>query len=363
MEFEWDENHSQDWTKEQSKRDDRFDFAAFLGPDSLDDLVTDVLDGKDLLDENTYRDYSGYVPRVPFDGEHGRHEAPGSGDDEEEDEEDEAYDQQSEHDDFFRDDDGEDEDDEDTPDFDARFQASAPPRPKIVVTEPTRTVYVDPRQPEYSDYDDEPVNRGMGSGQKWMVSGVISLAVVAVVLAFVLFAMRGGGQDDADPTPSPTSPLAGLLDRDETPTPKATDTPAPIDTPAPGTVTYNITVTSGSGGSVSPSGAVKVVEATDATFYIQPDSGYELSQLLVDGVSVTPESSYTFTNVRADHTIYAVFQPIPATAPPTQAPTPTPEPTAEPTPTPTPEPTATPEPAPEPEQPAGEDAPPAEDEW
>ena len=345
MEFERDENHGQDWTKEEAKRDGRFDFAAFLGPDNLDDRITDVLDGKDLLDEDANRDFAGYVPRVPFDGEHGRHEAPGSGG---EDEEVKAAPPEAE--DLPQEEDWEDEED-----FDPDFQENAPPRPKIVVAEPAPRVYVDPVQ---SDYEDEPPRDGMGNGQKWLVAALISIAAVAAVLALVLLVLRGGGRGEAKPTPSPTSPaLAGLLRPEETAPPAATETPAPTDTPAPATVTYNITVTAGSGGSVSPSGAVRVVEGSDAVFVIQPNEGYETAQLLIDGSSVTVESTYTFRDVRSDHTIYAVFQAIPMTPPPTQEPTPTPEPTAAPTPEPTPEPTAAPEPPPvheEPPQPEGE---------
>ena len=43
------------------------------------------------------------------------------------------------------------------------------------------------------------------------------------------------------------------------------------------------------------------------TFTITPDSGYSVSQVLVDGVSQGAISTYTFTNVAASHTISATF--------------------------------------------------------
>ncbi|MGN1350342.1 MAG: S-layer homology domain-containing protein [Anaerovoracaceae bacterium] len=50
-----------------------------------------------------------------------------------------------------------------------------------------------------------------------------------------------------------------------------------------------------------------VEKGDDLTVKIRPDSGYKISRLYVDGSSVTVTSSYTFTNIRKDHTIRAVF--------------------------------------------------------
>ena len=81
------EEEGPSWTKEPSRRDDRFDFAAFLGGDSLEDKITDALDGKDLLDKDAYGEYPpDYVPRRAASGERGRHEAPGPSPEEEEEE-------------------------------------------------------------------------------------------------------------------------------------------------------------------------------------------------------------------------------------------------------------------------------------
>jgi len=41
---------------------------------------------------------------------------------------------------------------------------------------------------------------------------------------------------------------------------------------------------------------------------IRPEPGYVVDDVQVDGVSVGPVTSYTFSNVTADHTIYATFK-------------------------------------------------------
>ena len=71
---------------------------------------------------------------------------------------------------------------------------------------------------------------------------------------------------------------------------------------------YTITAEAGEGGSISPSGKVRVDRGDDQTFRITPDDGYEIADVLVDGESVGAVSSYTFENVRANHTIEVVFE-------------------------------------------------------
>ena len=70
---------------------------------------------------------------------------------------------------------------------------------------------------------------------------------------------------------------------------------------------YIIEAMAGQGGTISPSGRVSVTEGGSQSFYITPDYGYYIVDVLVDGVSIGAVTSYTFDNVRADHTIYAVF--------------------------------------------------------
>ncbi|MGA3118705.1 MAG: hypothetical protein ABSF90_30310, partial [Syntrophobacteraceae bacterium] len=74
---------------------------------------------------------------------------------------------------------------------------------------------------------------------------------------------------------------------------------------------YIITTTAGSNGSISPSGAVAVSSGASQSFTITPNAGYQVAGVQVDGSSVGAVSSYTITNVTANHTISAIFSPIP----------------------------------------------------
>ncbi len=83
-------------------------------------------------------------------------------------------------------------------------------------------------------------------------------------------------------------------------------------------ITYTISASAGTGGSITPSGSVSVPFDGSQTFTITPASGYVISDVQVD--AGTPEfvdagaaSSYTFSNVIASHTISATFQQIPTT--------------------------------------------------
>jgi len=75
--------------------------------------------------------------------------------------------------------------------------------------------------------------------------------------------------------------------------------------------TYTITASAGSHGSISPSGDITVNQGSDKLFTITPDIGYQIYDVLVDGSSEGAVSSYTFTNVSEDHTIFATFISVP----------------------------------------------------
>jgi hypothetical protein len=76
------------------------------------------------------------------------------------------------------------------------------------------------------------------------------------------------------------------------------------------TTYYTITATAGTGGSISPSGSASVAYGNDKTYTIAPNDGYEIEDVLVDGVSVGAVSTYTFENVKKAHTITASFKEI-----------------------------------------------------
>jgi hypothetical protein len=74
------------------------------------------------------------------------------------------------------------------------------------------------------------------------------------------------------------------------------------------TVVCTITVSAGINGTISPSAEKTVALGSDsATFSIVPDAGYHIADVLVDGVSVGPVTTYLFTDVLVGHTISATF--------------------------------------------------------
>ena len=71
---------------------------------------------------------------------------------------------------------------------------------------------------------------------------------------------------------------------------------------------YTITATAGANGSITPSGAVGVAAGGSQTFTISPSSGYVIDTFKVDGLEVTATTSYTFSDVKANHTIEVTFK-------------------------------------------------------
>lgn len=74
-----------------------------------------------------------------------------------------------------------------------------------------------------------------------------------------------------------------------------------------GTTWYTVTAGAGEGGSINPSGSVRIAGGSNKTFTITPEAGYRISNVLVDGENVGAVGQYTFENVRKDHSIEAVF--------------------------------------------------------
>ena len=76
--------------------------------------------------------------------------------------------------------------------------------------------------------------------------------------------------------------------------------------------TYTITASAGSNGTISPSGSVSVTSGGSQTFTISALDGYEVESVLVDNQSQGAITTYTFTNVTANHTITVTFKQKPA---------------------------------------------------
>lgn len=104
--------------------------------------------------------------------------------------------------------------------------------------------------------------------------------------------------------------------------PAPTPAPTPPPTPVPAPSTYLITATSGKGGSITPLGNTAVNTASNQTntvssiavapgatlsLAITAATGYQIADVVVDGVSKGKISSYTFDRVALDHTISATF--------------------------------------------------------
>ena len=73
------------------------------------------------------------------------------------------------------------------------------------------------------------------------------------------------------------------------------------------TTTYTITASAGANGTITPSGTTTVNSGASQSFTITPGTGYRVADVLVDGVTAGAVTTYTFSNVKANHTISASF--------------------------------------------------------
>jgi hypothetical protein len=75
-------------------------------------------------------------------------------------------------------------------------------------------------------------------------------------------------------------------------------------------VTYTVTVAAGANGGITP-GTSMFNAGSNATFSVQPATGYKISQILLDGsaISITNDSGQTvpINDMQADHTLSAAF--------------------------------------------------------
>lgn len=70
---------------------------------------------------------------------------------------------------------------------------------------------------------------------------------------------------------------------------------------------FDIVISAGEGGSVTPTGTVSVKYGEDLNVAIVANEGYKIEDVKVDGTSVGVVASYTFTAVSATHTLEATF--------------------------------------------------------
>lgn len=76
--------------------------------------------------------------------------------------------------------------------------------------------------------------------------------------------------------------------------------------------TFLVAASAGAGGSIAPPDKTSVPCGGSQTFTITPSFRHYVADVFVDGVSVGVVASYTFTDVRSDHTIAATFLTVPS---------------------------------------------------
>jgi alpha-tubulin suppressor-like RCC1 family protein len=81
------------------------------------------------------------------------------------------------------------------------------------------------------------------------------------------------------------------------------------------TVSHTITASAGIGASISPNGTVVVADGTSQLLTISPQTGYQISDVKIDGVSQGVLTTYTFSNMTANHTIQVTASLIDSTVP------------------------------------------------
>jgi hypothetical protein len=73
---------------------------------------------------------------------------------------------------------------------------------------------------------------------------------------------------------------------------------------------YTITASVGPNGTISPAGVTTLNPGGRQTYTITPAAGYTVRRVLVDGAYVGGMTSYTFTDIRGNHTIEVSFMPM-----------------------------------------------------
>ena len=73
---------------------------------------------------------------------------------------------------------------------------------------------------------------------------------------------------------------------------------------------YDVTATAGEGGSITNAGTSKVKYGNSITYFINPDEGYEIESVKVNGKEMGAITEYTFKNVRSKQNISATFKKV-----------------------------------------------------
>ncbi len=176
------------------------------------------------------------------------------------------------------------------------------------------------------------VNGGaVATNPTYTFSNVTSNQTISATFSLNTFTITASAGANGSITPSGSVPVNGGANQTFTITPNATYhvNDVLVDGVSAGTVTsytfsnvtaphtinasfsintYTITPSvSGGNGSINPSLPQIVSHGSSTTFTITPNTGYHVSDVLVDGVSAGTGTTYTFSNVTAHHTINASF--------------------------------------------------------
>lgn len=150
------------------------------------------------------------------------------------------------------------------------------------------------------------------SGSTWVADGG---AVSFALKADDGWRLASVTANDRDVLPQVKHGMLELADITEPTVVHAEFTPETVDPPQPSG--YMVTATAGEHGSITPEGVVSVEPGASARFDFHPDDGYEVDQVLVNGL-VKPASGlyYTLFDVRANTTLHVTFKPVTEPEPP-----------------------------------------------
>jgi len=71
--------------------------------------------------------------------------------------------------------------------------------------------------------------------------------------------------------------------------------------------TFTVTASASPDGAISPAGASTAVAGSAISYTITPNAGFQVANLVVDGVTLPAATSYSFTSITGNHTISAAF--------------------------------------------------------
>jgi hypothetical protein len=70
---------------------------------------------------------------------------------------------------------------------------------------------------------------------------------------------------------------------------------------------YTISASSSTGGNISDEGDLALIHGQSQQYFIEPDEGFHIQDVLVNGISVGAVNTYSFVHVTTSNSIHAVF--------------------------------------------------------